>query len=315
MNILFLGAAKRLSLLEAFIRAGESLNTPLHLFSIEKEKTVPIATVATILECPHPFKSKDFLCYLSDVVRDNHIELCIPLMDSATVALSMVKDSLDLMGCHAVVSSYDLCRTMEDKVEAEEWFFEHGIPTPDASKGWPVIAKSRMGFGSRDQAVLHNMEEYTGFFSRRHGDNYYVQAYIEGQEYTCDCYVDRQGEILSVLTRKRLEIEAGEVMSSITQHNPPIEAVCRKILKEPGFEGPVNIQVIDSADGPVVVEANPRHGGGCLLGIHCGQNYPLWIIQEHLGLPITVPEWESGVLMTRARRDIFFDVHNMHTLA
>ena len=49
LNILFLGGAKRVSLAERFISAGNQLGFHVNLFSYEIEKCVPFASVGKII--------------------------------------------------------------------------------------------------------------------------------------------------------------------------------------------------------------------------------------------------------------------------
>lgn len=293
-------------LLEYFQRAALELRIPLKMFSVESNYKVPIASIATILEGPQ-FKSPEFPDFLKTQVDCHNIDLVIPLMDSACTVLSGLKDELN---CHAVVSSHKLCRTMEDKILANEWFLSNNVPVPTFGKlpCHPQIAKSRYGFGSRDQVIIRDWDDFKHFDSKHHPPNYILQPYIEGAtEYTVDCYVTRKGEVISILSRVRVEVEAGEVMVSRTEYHEEINRLSREILSHPGFEGPVCLQFLVKGDDVYCVEVNPRFGGGSTLSIHCGQNFPKWIMQEELGLPIEVPEWKSGVTMTRARRDVYFD--------
>jgi carbamoyl-phosphate synthase large subunit len=274
------------------------------MWSVEKTTRVPISLLAGILVGPG-FKDAAFEGFLLETVIKLKTDLVIPNMDSATVSLSRMKEKLALAGARAVVSDFHLCATMEDKIAAQQWFAERGLPVP-LGNGYPRIAKKRFGFGSRDQFVAFAAHELEVLLARQASEEFIVQPFISGQEYTVDAYVDRAGHLLAALSRKRIEVLAGEVDVSETHHNAKILELTARALAFPGWEGPITLQFIDSAQGPVTIEVNPRFGGGVTHSIHCGLDMPRWLLREHLGLPLeVVPDWPDGSIMTRCRRDVF----------
>jgi carbamoyl-phosphate synthase large subunit len=306
MNLLFLGAGKRLSLLEAFLRAGREEGVEVNLFSLELSPLVPIAEVAVVIPAPE-FASEAFPAFLRSTVQERSIDLAIPNMDAATEPLAALKEDLAGLGCWAVVSTGELCHSMFDKRAASTWFASHGIPQP-RQEGFPCIAKSRQGFGSRDQFVAKDADELGAFLATRNADRYFIQSFVQGQEYSVDGYVDRSGSPTAILSRKRLQVVDGEVEVSETHHHSAIIRLAAEILAVPGWEGPITLQFIDGPGGPVVIEVNPRFGGGVTHAIHCGLDMPAWLLREKLGrrLPPS-PTWADGSVMTRCRRDVFHD--------
>jgi len=306
IRILFLGAGKRLSLLEYFHAAAQAEDLALEMWSVERTPKVPIADVARILVGPN-FEDKEFEGYLLAAIERLHLDLVIPNMDSAAVALSGLKTKISHLGAHAAVSDHQLCMTMYDKSAAAVWFAAHGLPTPEGN-GFPKIAKRRFGFGSRGQFVASDEEELAIFLSRRPREDFVLQPFIPGQEYTVDAYADRAGHAVCILPRKRLEVSAGEVEVSETHHHRGIIELTRRVLEVPGWEGPITLQFIDGPEKVAAVEINPRFGGGVTHSIHNGLDMPRWLICEHLGRPLPpILDWPDGSIMTRCRRDIFHD--------
>lgn len=175
-----------------------------------------------------------------------------------------------------------------------------------AGGDWPRIVKHGRGFGSKDQKVVEGPEALEAFFARRSRADYLVQPVVRGQEYTVDAYVDRRGRLIGALSRQRLAVSAGEVDHSLTHRHAAILRVTSRILARPGWRGPITLQFIDAAAGPVMLEIDPRFGGGVTHAIHCGLDIPRWILREHLRLPVEpFDDWEDGSIMTRCRRDVF----------
>lgn len=306
LNLMFIGAGKRLSLLERFQAAAAREGIALGLFSIEQGRKVPIAGIAQVMEGPN-FDTVASEQFLIDQVERLAIDVVIPNIDNATVALARVKQRLAARGVWAVVSDQQLCEVMYDKQLADRWFQAQGIPVPDHS-AFPRILKLRNGSGAKGQFVVQNEAELRFLAASVDLGKYVAQTFLQGQEYTIDAYVDRSGRLLGALSRKRLAVCDGEVEVSETFRCHPILQQTEQILALPGWEGPLTLQFMVGAHGIAMLEINPRFGGGVTHSIHCGLDMPRWILRERLGLPVeAVHEWPDGSFMTRCRRDIFYD--------
>jgi carbamoyl-phosphate synthase large subunit len=305
IKILFLGAGKRLSLLEQFIEASKLEGVNLRLYAAEISNKVPISQVATILESP-TFSNPEFTEWLLDFVRSERINIVIPNMDAATVSLSLIKDELQSLGVWAVVSAHDLCLIMEDKIYANAWFIDHHLPVPGLTN-WPRIIKPRKGFGGKSQFLVGNEYERAKILKNIDFFEFIEQEYIVGPEYSVDAYVSRTGKFISAMPRLRIRVLDGEVDESLSIQKPEIEKLSKEIIEcVKGWEGPLTLQFIESDTGPILIEINPRFGGGVTHSIYCGLHMPQWILKEWLGRNIPdCPAWKAGSLMTRCRRDIF----------
>lgn len=294
-----LGAGKRLSLAEQFQRAALLEDISLNLFSIELYEQVAIASVAKVFRGP-AFDSAAFTSFLWCVVESQAIDVVIPLMDSATVALSALASALP---CCSVVSDNDLCRTMQDKQLADEWFRAHDIPVPTSQWRYPAIYKPRRGYGSKGIVIARDKDEDQW---HRKPEWYFYQPLVKGVEYTVDAYVDNNGRLVSALSRQRVEVINGEVTHSRTHRHEGILALTRRILAHPGWRGPITLQFMDTPTGPVILEINPRFGGGAPHSIHLGLDAPRWILREALGRCVEpVDTWPDGSTMVRCLRDVY----------
>lgn len=304
MKILFLGAGKRLSLLEAFLSKSVTDLVRIELHSVEASEMVPISTIAKIHVGPK-FDDPSFGIWLIDLVSNLGIDIVIPNMDSATVALSQIKKKIESLGSWAIVSDSSLCISMQDKQMAEDWFVAHNLPVPMRTR-WPRILKKRLGFASRGQVVVNDINERDVFLINRNLSEYIEQNFVAGDEYTVDAYVSRDARFINAMSRMRLKVSDGEVEESLSSYHPLILDLTEKLFSFEGWQGPLTAQFIDSVDGPILIEVNPRFGGGVTHSIHCGLNFPEWLVRERLGLPLPSGiVWQKNSLMTRCRRDIF----------
>jgi carbamoyl-phosphate synthase large subunit len=303
VNILFLGAGKRYSLFERFYKAAREEDIPLSLYTYELMPYVHVSPISTVLEGVR-FDSPDFIDDLKFIVESYEIQMIIPCMDSATVALS----KLGLP--QAIVSDIALCEIFNDKKATTAWFKRHGIKTPAIEPhiflNQKTIVKDRFGYGSRNQIVVDNYTDYEVNKSKLTPGDYIFQQFIEGPEFTIDAYVDREGQYY-ISSRKRLLVSRGEVENSVTAFEPDLHVACQKILSIPGFRGPITLQAIKKDEEFWFIEINPRFGGGCILSIEAGMDTPRWLLREYIGKPIEPTLIKENLLMLRSSRETFHE--------
>lgn len=306
--VLFLGAGKLVQLVKAFKDAAALENVDIELLSIEKHNKVPISLYADVHQGPR-FSDDGFQGFLLNFVREHAVNIIVPNMDSATVALSLLKPQLEKMGVKAIVSDHDLCEIMNDKIQADAWFETHNIAKPRAGSdgALPLMAKHHLGYGSRGLTKITTEKELQAFIQSHDTSEYLFQSFIPTGEFTVDAYVDAQGRMIDCLCRRRIEVEAGIVSVSQTEKNEKVIALTAKILAVKGWFGPITLQFFDTPD-PLVIEINPRFGGGVTHALACGLEMPRWIIREFLGRPIEyISTWCSGHYMARYRQDVYFE--------
>jgi len=313
VNILFLGGAKRVSVANHFIESGKEMEFNIHIFSYELTNSVPIASVGTVI-IGRRWKDDDLFKHLAEVIEDNHIHIILPFVDPAVEVAARLKDILTTV--FIPCSTLELCQTMFDKLRSERWFNQHQIPVPPSFTAaetlpFPVIIKPRTGSASKGIEVITDKSQWDDIENK---NDYIIQKYISNkEEYTVDCYVAGNGEIISIVPRIRLETAGGEVMNSITKRDDELITLSRKILHSGGFSGPITIQYIRDKDAnqTYVMEINPRLGGGVIASIEAGANIPKYILSEYKGdglLPYD--DWEENTLMTRYYKEVIFHANH-----
>ncbi len=309
IRLLFLGASRLVGLLERFIAAGRAEAVEVENFSIEDDSpwhAIGAAGVAHIIPGPR-FLSGELAPFLLERVRELGINIVVPSVDAATVALAQLRGQLAQMGVAATVSDESLCRAMHDKRLADCWFRENHLPVPAASDGiWPQLAKPRFGASSRDITVFSNGEDFRAWAEKHTVDDYVVQRFISGVEYSIDAYAGKNG-FAEAVSRVRVVTSGGEAMVTRTERNPRVLDVVNHALACPGWYGPLVFQVIDDGTNAWLIECNPRFGSGATCSIEAGLDMPRWILREYLGRPLPKGpiEWRAGLCMTRSRKDWF----------
>lgn len=303
-----LGGARRVSMAELLKRSGERLGYNIKIISYELDSTVPIATVGKVvtgLRWSDPGVVEDIL----RIVIEHEVKIILPFVDgSISVAARCMERMPDLF---VPVSDPETSILMFDKKLAAEAFEKEGIPIPltysiiDAEM--PVIAKPRFGSASRGIHIFHDIED---LMHLKDISDYLLQEFIEEKkEYTVDCYVAKDGRILVTVPRERLEIMGGEVTRTVTVRIPQLEEMCRDIIGKFKLIGPVTLQFLYDIrrDRFLLMEINPRLGGGVICSIYAGAPIPDYILSEALGIPVRpCDDWADRTLMARYQKETIF---------
>ncbi len=308
INILFLGASKRVTLLEQFNKAANEVGVKLNMFSCEiKKDFYPISHLAEIMEGPK-FSDQRFLSWLDAAINSKNINIVIPNMDQATVALSYFKENFKKPDCWCVVSSYDLCVKMNDKLLADEFFKTNNIPTFQNTSRYPKMVKAKLGYGAKGQYLVNNPQELKLLQERINMSDYIVQDYKKGQESSVDIYKSPKFGLVGYVVRDRLVVSDGEVMDCLTRIPEGDEKkLIETVASIDGWEGCITLQYMKYFDNTFnVVEINPRFGGGSTCGIACGLDMPKYILLEYMGQNFDKPVIRN-LKMVRARRDFYYE--------
>lgn len=313
LNILMLGGAKRVSMARHFIAAAAAKGFDARIYSFELNADVPAAAVGDVIKGGR-WSDADILEQLDKACRQNEIDIILPFVDGAVEIAA--RYSMQPGHAWSPVSAPDTCRAMFDKVEADRLLRCAGVPLPRVVEGavpefFPVIAKPRTGSASKGIVVVRDIDEWRslGLDSER----YIVQEFIGNRrEYTLDCYIDRRGNVAAVSPRERIEVVGGEVSRSVTVDLPAGVEIARKAIEAAGLRGAVTVQLIEDKDTGrlMLMEINPRLGGGAVCSLYAGVNLPAMIIDDWQEKDVAPVEAVAGVNMTRYMQEVVFGPDN-----
>lgn len=300
MNLLFLGGAKRVSMARAFKACGN-----VNIYSYELTERVPIAIEAEKIIIGKRWNEPTLDEHLRQVISEYSIDAVIPFVDGAVAPASRLCDC-----AFSPTSGEELSRLMFDKVSCDRLLRSLNIPVPDKYDGSDrrFIAKPRYGSASK------GLIEFTGASPLGESADYLVQEYIANRkEYTVDCYVEpSSGRICALVPRERLEVSGGEVIRTRTFHQTRVHDMVTRTLMLTGLRGAVTVQLIHDMDTDrlMIMEINPRLGGGAVCSIAAGADIPKMILDNAAGLPASAASNYKDIEMARYNQEVYFDCKN-----
>ena len=276
MRILFTGVGRRVELIQAFREAALVLNKELKIYGVDIDRTAPALAYCDYTRQIVSMDNPLYIDELLSICYENHIDLVVPTLDTDLLILSENKSLFDSINTQVMVSNTDVIQMCWDKILTSRVFKECGLKTPTTVTDWkeykeayPAFIKPRTGSGSVNANGVED-ERKLEFYADQI-ENYIVQPFIHGREYTIDILCDWDGNPVTIVPRERLQVREGEVLKARIDVDSQIMEECRKICSKLKPCGPITIQLIrDNADVDWFIEINPRFGGGAPLSMKAG---------------------------------------------
>lgn len=177
--------------------------------------------------------------------------------------------------------------------------FPHGHVRGD------FVTKGRFGSGSRglrftnEVDLLETIDDAVREVTTRQGvpalaqdeappaELLVVQREIAGTEFGLDVVCDLDGRFQSVLAREKIGMRSGETDRAISTDPARFEEIALGIAKAVPHPGLVDVDVIVDPEGtPVVIDINPRFGGGYPFSHLAGAHVPSAYVAWRAGLPV-----------------------------
>lgn len=296
MNILFLGGAKRVSIAREF-KSYPNVN----IFSYELSKDVPISIEADEIIVGKRWNDSELDSDLRKIISEYKIDIVIPFVDGAVAPAARLSDVV-----FTPTSNETQSKLMFDKVECDKYLRNLNIAVPNGYSQYckKHIAKPRYGSASKGLIVFDDDSDIIN------DDNYLIQEFIENRrEITIDCYIEPSTrKICALVSRERLEVSGGEVTRTRTFYEKDVTDFAKIVLEKTHLTGAVTIQLIHDLDNDrlMLMEINPRLGGGVVCSIAAGVNIPFMIINNALGRNATVVDNYKNVEMARYHSEVYF---------
>ena len=197
------------------------------------------------------------------------------LIDPELSLLAQHEEDFKTVGTTVIGSSYELCEMALDKMQMYAWLKNHNY---NCARSWmnkeafykavengevtyPVFLKPYRGSASISISKVYDKETVDLLFA--HGKDLMIQEFLDGQEIGADVYIDMiSGEVVSIFTKKKLLMRAGETDKAVSFKNPKLFKIIEEFVLEAGYRGQIDIDIFDINGQYYISEVNPRFGGG-----------------------------------------------------
>lgn len=276
MNILFTGVGRRIELLQAFRNAALVLNKELKIYGADMEGTAPALAYCDYERRVVAMKDPTYIDNLLQICADDHIDLLIPTIDTDLLVLAENKEKFEFIGTLVMISTPEKIRICRDKNNTSQFFVDCGLHAPMTVNNWkrydggyPAFIKPKDGSSSINAFKVENEEELECYAA--HVEDYIVQPYVSGHEYTIDIFCDWDGNPVSIVPRERQQVRAGEVLKTKIFMDQTMIKEAKTLCAAFKPCGSMTVQLIrDGAGVDWYIEINPRYGGGAPLSMKAG---------------------------------------------
>lgn len=276
MNILFTGVGRRIELLQAFRNAALVLNKELKIYGADMAGTAPALAYCDYVRRVVAMKDPGYIQNLLDICITDHINLLIPTIDTDLLVLSENKERFEEIGTRVMISAPEMIRICRDKNNTSQFFVDCGLHAPmpvndwqEYKSGYPAFIKPKDGSSSINAFKVENEEELEVYAGQV--EDYIVQPFISGHEYTIDIFCDWNGDPISIIPRERLQVRAGEVLKTQIYMDLLMIQEMKTLCKAFKPCGPMTVQLIRDDKGiDWYIEINPSFGGGAPLSMKAG---------------------------------------------
>jgi len=307
--ILITSIGAKIPLIKAVRRAKECFNPAL---SIIGGDTNPDALGREFVDSFWQMPRLEELRFetLLSYAKEHAIRAIIPTRDAELPFFAAHKKALKEEGIDVFVAAEEAVAFCYDKLR----FYEKdksawAIPTTldiQTLSAKSFVVKERFGAGaksmacnvSKAEALAHAMKLQEPIF----------QPFIEGQEYSIDCYVDRFMACRGVVVRSRDVVVDGESQVTTVVHDEALAQKAAEFVTCHGIQGHSVLQVLKNANGSFLIECNARFGGASTLSEYAGLKSFLWFLQETNGESFEVTLTDKTIRQVRQNKeDSYFE--------
>lgn len=277
MKILFTSVGRRVELMQAFRKAAEELKVDLKIYGADITESAPALFFCDETRIVCKIKEPEYIPQLLKICESEKIDCLIPTIDTDLLLLAENKMRFEEIGTKVLISAADKVKICRDKRYTADYFMSVGLKSPvpadrveNYTQGYPAFIKPKDGSSSID-AYKVNCEEDLKLYAQKIQD-YIIQPFISGKEFTIDIFCDYEGNPVYITPRERMAVRAGEVLKTRICQDEQMIREMMMLVKDYKPCGQITVQLIrDELTGEdYYIEINPRFGGGAPLSMKAG---------------------------------------------
>lgn len=230
--------------------------------------------------------SDDFIEAMKTLVKKNNIDFIYPCMDSVITKLKRHENEI---GCVVLSSPIETIEIISRKSLTYE-SLKGVIRTPKILNSntpeFPMFSKPDIGASSRGTMKV---EDYIDLqYSLKQYPNNLMLEYLPGDEYTVDCFTDKNGNLLFVGPRIRARISNGISVGVQKIEDPKINEIANRINETLSFTGAWFFQLKKDINCEYcLLEIAARLGGSSVMNRIRGVNFAyLTLLNEYTDVQI-----------------------------
>lgn len=238
---------------------------------------------------------------LNRVIAEQEIEYVFPAHDDVIVALA---ENAERVNACLVSSPLQTCLLTRSKSQTYR-FLSDALPVPalwddlSAISKFPVFVKPDKGQGSQRADVAYDRQHLHRLLEG--GKDLIATEYLPGDEFTVDCFSDREAGILFCSGRQRIRTRQGISMNSRVADDPVFRDYAERIASKLPLHGAWFFQLKAGEEGVYkLLEVAPRIAGTSALSSARGVNLPLLSLYEQARAPVEVMTNDVAVEIDRA---------------
>ena len=307
MNILLSAVGRRAYLVKYFQDVVHPLGGKVYATNTTPDATGFLA--ADEARIVPPSASSGYTDVMVELCKEWDVQLLFSLHDWDAPVLARAKDRFLAAGTIPVMGSPELLSICLDKYMTVRAMTKIGIRCPKtvlsmeaalAQISFPMIVKPRWGQGSLGLFKVDDSDELESavMFVEKSAREFasvcpeidvsqpqvVIQEHISAQEYGCDIVNDLSGRFRQAFIKRKFAMRSGETDAAESVECPVIYEAARRIAQWASHLGCMDSDwFIPKYGEPLLIELNPRFGGGYPFSHCAGVNVPLACVNWAMG--------------------------------
>ena len=249
----------------------------------------------------------NFIDAIREIVIKENIDAIYPAMDSV---IAKLKNNEEKIGCKIIGSDKDTVNICLSKKKTYE-ILDGIVNVPKIYEytkidSYPVFCKPNIGYGSRGAQKIDNQNSLQEYILKY--DDYIICQYLSGEEYTVDCFTDRNGELLFYAPRVRKRVMNGISVDTVPYNDESneFEILIKNINSTIKFRGAWFAQFKRDEKGTIfLLEVASRFAGSSSLFRGCGINFALLTLFDAFNNDVCIFKNRYNIEMDRALNNVF----------
>ena len=250
---------------------------------------------------------ENFIAVIKNIVKDRKIDAIYPAMDAVIVELKKHEAEL---GCKIICADLSVVETCLSKSktygELDGIIKVPKIFNASEVKHFPVFGKPDVGYGSRGCKKITTPKALDDFILT--SPDSILCEFLPGDEYTVDCFTNKNGEILYFMPRIRQRVMNGISVNTVPYYDNTSEfaEIVRAVNQKIKFRGAWFLQLKRDSKGELtLLEIAARLGGSSSLSRGKGVNFAQLTLFDAFGYDVSVVDNDYAIELDRALDTVY----------